>query len=244
MKNSKTESSSGIGGGRGILEEEDEMDAGMAQDHQALLGGAEEPTPDPETFARSYQLEALEIARKQNTIVFLETGSGKTLIAVMLLRSYAHAIRKPSDHIAVFLVPTVVLVHQQAQVLEMHTDLKVGKFWGDMGVDFWDAATWKDKLRQYEVFVMTHQILLDNLRHRFFKLENIMLLMFDECHNAKGRSPYACIMTEFYHQLLKANSVKLPRIFGMTASLVNSKGNSFRLIRCISSHFKLSIHLQ
>lgn len=60
----------------------------------------------------SYQLEALEKAIKQNTIVFLETGSGKTLIAVMLLRAYAHSIRKPSDSIAVFLVPTVVLVTQ------------------------------------------------------------------------------------------------------------------------------------
>lgn len=222
MKKKKTESS---GGG-----EEELTGVGTAQeeDRELLGAAAGEPSPDPETFARSYQLEALETARKQNTIVFLETGSGKTLIAVMLLRSYAHAITKPSDHIAVFLVPTVVLVHQQAQVLEMHTNLKVGKFWGDMGVDFWDAATWNDKLRQYEVFVMTHQILLDNLRHRFFKLEKIKLLMFDECHNAKGRSPYACIMTEFYHHLLKENSVELPRIFGMTASLVNSKASSSR----------------
>ncbi|GJW57064.1 endoribonuclease Dicer homolog 2-like protein [Tanacetum coccineum] len=36
--------------------------------------------------ARSYQIEALDQAIKQNTIVFLETGSGKTLIAIMLLR--------------------------------------------------------------------------------------------------------------------------------------------------------------
>lgn len=60
----------------------------------------------------SYQLEALDAAIKQNTVVFLETGSGKTLIAVMLLRSYAYSIRKPSPFYAVFLVPTVVLVQQ------------------------------------------------------------------------------------------------------------------------------------
>lgn len=60
----------------------------------------------------SYQMEALEKAIKQNTIVFLETGSGKTLIAIMLLRSYAYFLRKPSPYIAVFLVPTVVLVTQ------------------------------------------------------------------------------------------------------------------------------------
>lgn len=60
----------------------------------------------------SYQLEGLEKALKQNTVVFLETGSGKTLIAIMLLRSFAHQLRKPSPFIAVFLVPQVVLVTQ------------------------------------------------------------------------------------------------------------------------------------
>lgn len=60
----------------------------------------------------SYQLEALEKALEQNTVLFLETGSGKTLVAIMLLRSYAYLIRKPSPFIAVFLVPRVVLIQQ------------------------------------------------------------------------------------------------------------------------------------
>lgn len=33
----------------------------------------------------------------------------------------------------------------------MHTDLKVGKYWGEMGVDYWDAATWKKEQDEYEV---------------------------------------------------------------------------------------------
>lgn len=60
----------------------------------------------------SYQVEALEKAMKRNTIVYLETGSGKTLIAIMLLRSYAYLFRKPSPCFSVFLVPQVVLVTQ------------------------------------------------------------------------------------------------------------------------------------
>ncbi|KAK1365543.1 Helicase ATP-binding domain-containing protein [Heracleum sosnowskyi] len=126
------------------------------------------------------------MAMKQNTIVFLETGSGKTLISIMLLRSYAHCLRKPSSLLAVFLVPTVVLVSQQAEVIETHTDLKVGKFWGEMGVDFWNAADWK-KQQEFEVLVMTPQILLNSSRHSFIKLETIRVLIFDECHHARGR---------------------------------------------------------
>lgn len=144
--------------------------------------------------ARRYQLEALERALAGNTLVFLETGAGKTLIAVLLLRRFAHRIRSsPPPSFAVFLVPTVVLVSQQAGVIRAHTDLRVAQFYGEMGVDFWDADTWRHNTDGAEVLVMTPQILLDNLRHSFFRLQDIPLLIFDECHRATGNSPYACI---------------------------------------------------
>ncbi|TMW86618.1 hypothetical protein EJD97_021111 [Solanum chilense] len=181
---------------------------------------------DPLPFARSYQLEALETALKQNTIVYLETGSGKTLIAIMLLRSYAYLLRKPSPYIAVFLVPTVVLVTQQGDSLMMHTDLKVGKYWGEMGVDYWDAATWQRQVDAHEVLVMTPAILLAALRHSFIQINMIKVIIFDECHNARGKHPYASIMMEFYHRQLTRQSLQLPRVFGMTASPIKSKGSS------------------
>ncbi|KAK1400758.1 endoribonuclease Dicer-like [Heracleum sosnowskyi] len=191
-----------------------------------LVQTAQQLSADHLPFARSYQLDAFEMAMKQNTIVFLETGSGKTLISIMLLRSYAHCLRKPSSFLAVFLVPTVVLVSQQAEVIETHTDLKVGKYWGEMGVDFWNAADWKKQQDEFEVLVMTPQILLNSLRHSFIKLETIRVLIFDECHHARGRHPYACIMTEFYHPQVESSNLQLPRILGMTASLINTKGSS------------------
>ncbi|KAL6599548.1 hypothetical protein ACP70R_045685 [Stipagrostis hirtigluma subsp. patula] len=184
------------------------------------------PSSDPQTLARWYQLEALERAVRENTVVFLETGAGKTLIAVLLLRAYAHRVRRPASRaFAVFLVPTVVLVWQQARVVEAHTDLRVKQFYGDMGVDSWGPDTWRSELEDAEVLVMTPQILLDNLRRSYFRLQDIALLIFDECHRARRRSPYACILKEFYHpQLNSRPSDPLPRIFGMTASLINSKG--------------------
>ncbi|KAH9328959.1 hypothetical protein KI387_001067, partial [Taxus chinensis] len=173
-----------------------------------------------------YQLEVLHKAIEENTIAYLDTGSGKTLIAVMLIRAYAHLIRKPQKNIAVFMVPTVVLVRQQADVLEMHTDLKVGRYCGEMGVDFWDRKKWEAELNTHEVFVMTPQIFLDNLRHCFFQFEMVRLLIFDECHHTRKNTPYACIMHEFYHRKETKNVRNLPRIFGMTASPVYSKGTS------------------
>ncbi|VVB03773.1 unnamed protein product [Arabis nemorensis] len=148
----------------------------------------------PLPLARSYQVEALEIAMKQNTIVYLETGSGKTLIAIMLLRNYADLFRKPSPCFTVFLVPRVVLVSQQAEALKMHTDLKVGMYWGAMGVDYWDSSTWKQQVDKYEVLVMTPDILLRALSHSFLTLNMIKVLIFDECHHARGKHAYARIM--------------------------------------------------
>ncbi|CAM0947604.1 unnamed protein product [Alopecurus aequalis] len=182
------------------------------------------PAEEQQTQPRWYQLEALERAMRGNTVVFLDTGAGKTLIAGMLLRAYAHRVRLPARSFAVFLVPSRVLVDQQARVVEAHTDLRVARFTGENGVDFWNAATWRRVVDDAEVLVMTPQILLDNLLHSFFRLKDIALLIFDECHRAKGKYPYACILKEFYHpQLNSRPQDPLPRIFGMTASPTDTK---------------------
>ncbi|KAL6953117.1 Dicer-like protein 1 [Sarracenia purpurea var. burkii] len=67
----------------------------------------------PEEQARRYQLDVLEQAKKKNTIAFLETGAGKTLIAVLLIRSiYSDLQKENKNMLAVFLVPKVPLVYQ------------------------------------------------------------------------------------------------------------------------------------
>ena len=33
----------------------------------------------------------------------------------------------------------------------LHTDLKVGKYWGEKGVDYWNAATWQQLVDDHEV---------------------------------------------------------------------------------------------
>ncbi|KAL7586046.1 endoribonuclease Dicer homolog 2 [Lactuca sativa] len=192
-----------------------------------VINGESETSADQLPFARSYQIEALEQAIKQNTIVFLETGSGKTLIAIMLLRHYAYLLQKPSPFIAVFLVPTVVLVKQQADSVRKHVDLKVEEYWGEKVVDLLNiAAYWKKQQDENQLLVMTPQILLNALNRSFLSLDNIKLLIFDECHRAKKKYEYALIMKEFYHPRLCDGGSQLPRILGMTASPVEAKVSS------------------
>ena len=41
---------------------------------------------------------------------------------------------------------------------------------------------------------MTPAILLSALRHSFLTLNMIKVLIFDECHHARGNHAYACIL--------------------------------------------------
>lgn len=49
-------------------------------------------------------MELLDIALRQNTIVCLGTGTGKTFIAVMLIKELAHEVRGPKH--TIYLVDT------------------------------------------------------------------------------------------------------------------------------------------
>ncbi|KAE8801010.1 Endoribonuclease Dicer-1-like protein [Hordeum vulgare] len=105
---------------------------------------AHKEKPLAEEQARHYQLEVLEQAKSRNTIAFLKTGAGKTLIAVLLIKSICDKMMKENRKIlAVFLVPKVPLVYQQAQVIRERTGYRVGHYCGEMGQDFWDAMKWQ-----------------------------------------------------------------------------------------------------
>ncbi|KAH9301174.1 hypothetical protein KI387_012757, partial [Taxus chinensis] len=206
-------------------EEDEDEDVEVAQ---VLEGATEEEGTqpiNPNAIARRYQLEVLQKALEKNILVYLETGCGKTLIAVLLIKEIGNQMRaqqgKGEKGIIIFLAPTVQLVIQQFEVIDINIDIKVAKYYGAKGVDGWTAQTWNDEMNKHEVLVMTPQILLDLLRHGFLKLEMVKLIIFDECHHTQGNHPYAKIMKEYYQ-----TSQAKPKIFGMTASPVIRKGVS------------------
>ncbi|KAG2580124.1 hypothetical protein PVAP13_6NG318300 [Panicum virgatum] len=171
---------------------------------------------------RRYQLDLYEVATRQNTIAMLDTGAGKTMIAVMLIEHFGMISKTNNDRkLIIFLAPTVQLVTQQCEVIKRYTDFEVEHYHGAKGVDQWNAYSWQEQLAKYQVVVMTPQVLLDALRQAFLILDMVSLLIFDECHHAAGNHPYTRIMKEFYHR-----SEHKPNVFGMIASPVIRKGVS------------------
>ncbi|XP_050938034.1 endoribonuclease Dicer homolog 3a isoform X2 [Cucumis melo] len=172
---------------------------------------------------RRYQMEVFEVGMRRNTIAVLETGSGKTMIAVMLIKEIGKAMKSSGDKkLIIFLAPTVHLVHQQFNVIKDHTDFEVAEYYGAMGVDDWNMNCWEKETSERDVLVMTPQILLDALRKAYFRLGTVCLMIIDECHRATEEYfSNLLLVKEFYHK-----SDNKPKIFGMTASPVIRKGVS------------------
>lgn len=175
---------------------------------------------------REYQLELFDRAKKENTIAVLDTGSGKTLIAVLLLR---HIIDQElerrelgeEEQVAFFLVDSVTLVFQQAAVLRCNLNHEVAQFCGAMGTELWSKEVWAKQFAEHKVIVCTADVLLQCLLHGFISISKINLLVFDEAHHAKKDHAYARIIKDFY--LAEGDKEKRPKIFGMTASPVDAK---------------------
>ena len=71
----------------------------------------------------------------------------------------------------------------------------------DCGLKIVNFKVFSENISSYvnfQVIVMTAQILLDLVNHALFDLRKAALLIFDECHHALGHNhPYRAIMRNY-----------------------------------------------
>ncbi|XP_025991526.1 endoribonuclease dcr-1 [Solenopsis invicta] len=183
---------------------------------------------------RAYQIDLFERALRNNTILYLPTGAGKTYIAIMLLKHLSGDIRKPyreGGKRTIFTVNTVALVTQHAEYICRHTGLNCKGYSGDMQVDFWKELQWSAEIEEHEVLVMTSQIFLNLLTHGYMKLDRVNLIIFDECHRAVSNHPMRQIMQQF-ENWPKENH---PRVLAMSATLLNANIKAEKIEQTIRS---------
>lgn len=155
---------------------------------------------------REYQINIATSAEKNNTLVVLPTGLGKTVIALIII---AKQLKKENNKI-LFLAPTKPLVLQHAQSLREFLTID------EKSISIFTGETSPEKRQKIweesRIIVSTPQVVENDLLSRRFDLKNVSFIIFDECHHAVGEYSYVFV-SEMYQ---KQREERL--VLGMTAS--------------------------
>ncbi len=180
---------------------------------------------------RLYQETIFSKAVKDNTLVVLPTGLGKTAIALMLA---VHRLKEFPDSKIVFLAPTKPLVEQHYNTFK--SDLS-GLSENSMNVF---TGTIRPAKRQQlwldsKIIFSTPQGFENDILSSKLSFENVSLLIFDEAHRAVGDYSYVFLASEYMKQ------AKNPRILALTAS---PGSNRESILEVINNLFIKTIELK
>lgn len=156
---------------------------------------------------REYQVNMALQASKENCIIVLPTGLGKTAIALQVIASYMANITENAPIGAVlFLAPTRVLANQHHEFMQNALTIDdISLVTGE------DSISARKKLWNASVICATPEITKNDLARGMITPDMFGLVIFDEAHRTVGEYAYATIA-----QLLEESK---PRILGMTATL-------------------------
>ncbi|KAH7325294.1 hypothetical protein B0J17DRAFT_681791 [Rhizoctonia solani] len=176
---------------------------------------------------RLSQQDIFRRAINENIICTMETGSGMFHIAVLLLKHIMSLRRVVSDpkKVAVFIVNSIPLAEQQADLLQSQLPLRVNRFYGSMGLGHWDRERREKVLAELDVMVLTGHVLCDLLDHGHWNMKKISLLVFSEAHHCNKNHVYANIMRRHYGH---CPASERPRVFGMTACPIFNARNPLK----------------
>lgn len=168
---------------------------------------------------RPYQQKIIDVCIKKNSIVYLPTGSGKSYIALQVIKHFSKALEtKYSDGgmRSIFLCNTVCLAKQQVVSMKSLLPYEVALLTGEQNVDEWSKSNWDALLEKHEIIVATAQVVLDAIRHAFIKLNQINVIIFDECHHARKDHPMHELMKMFRY----TDVDQRPRVVGLSGMLI------------------------
>ncbi|XP_060069957.1 endoribonuclease Dicer-like [Ylistrum balloti] len=165
---------------------------------------------------RTYQVELLDAAVQQNTLVCLGATSSCMFLSVMLLKELGHQLQQPLDQggkRGVFLVNNAEDIAQYALVIGHHTDLTVGQYSTDCQDR--DHDWWIQEIHKSQAVVMLPAFFQHLIEENLLKLSQVNVLIFDHCqHVLDPDHPYDCITKRLQAQCSTEES---PRILGLTS---------------------------
>jgi len=156
---------------------------------------------------REYQKKIYETCKDKNCLVVLPTGTGKTLIALLLA---VHKQKKFPGTKTLFLAPTRPLAEQHLHYFkknlpELFAELTLftGKVPAKKRKQLWETS---------DIIFSTPQSISNDLKNGLYDLKDVSLLIEDECHRCLKNYAYTYVASKYKEQ------AKNPSILGLTAS--------------------------
>nr|XP_061812180.1 interferon-induced helicase C domain-containing protein 1-like isoform X1 [Nerophis lumbriciformis]XP_061812181.1 interferon-induced helicase C domain-containing protein 1-like isoform X1 [Nerophis lumbriciformis] len=197
-------------------------------------GAAARVAESADIVLRDYQQEVAQPALEgKNIIICLPTGSGKTRVAVFIAAQHLDRRTKEGKTAKVVVLVNKVPLVEQHYASEFHPFLKhayrVERVSGNSAL----KICFTEILKNNDVIICTAQILENSLERSLkgedegVRLQDISLMIIDECHHTKKGEVYNQVMMQHLKQknvntkLRKEQkeTVPLPQILGLTASL-------------------------
>lgn len=160
-----------------------------------------------EISPRKYQKEIAENCIKDNCLVVLPTGTGKTLIAIMVV---IEIMKKNPLKKVLFLAPTKPLAEQQLESFKKN----LGELYA--GMVLFTGIIKPEKRKQLweknEIIFSTPQCIANDIKKGLYNLKDLSLLIEDEAHRCVKNYDYNFVAKKTIEQ------AENPRIIGLTAS--------------------------
>jgi len=156
---------------------------------------------------RDYQKAIFETCKEKDCLVILPTGTGKTLVAIMM--AIERFKKFPLEKVVV-LAPTKPLIEQHFESFKK----SLPEGWADMQLFTGKTpATKRKEIWQTAEFIFsTPQCIANDLEKRLYDLSDVCLLIVDECHRCLKNYAYNKVSQKYKDQS------KNPRVLGLTAS--------------------------
>ncbi|KAK2916197.1 hypothetical protein Q8A67_000571 [Cirrhinus molitorella] len=167
---------------------------------------------------RPYQEEVVQAAlRRQNSIIWLPTGGGKTRAAVYVTKNHLETTANAKVAVLVNKVHLVDQHYTKEFSPFLGSKYKVTAISGDSDQKDLFGILVKDS----DLVICTAQILENALinteEEKHVELTDFTLLVIDECHHAQKESVYNKIMGRYVEKKVRKEG-NLPQILGLTAS--------------------------
>ncbi|XP_052768714.1 endoribonuclease Dicer-like [Mya arenaria] len=176
---------------------------------------------------KTYQVELLETALQQNTVVCMGSMSGRMFIAVMMMKEKARQVRSSLENggkRSIFLVHDDEVIDQVTPFIKHPCDLAVAAC---KEADGWTIEQWKLLLDESQVLIIPCSVFLQLLSKKTISLDMINLLIFYDCNRVLTEAhPYQEIM-QIYNNFQKENC---PRILGLTSNILEGRYQNPKLL--------------